>query len=118
MGTPAWPGHQTWFGPGNALSALCADPQMQLQPSSMDSDVHGYWLNRWLASAPQETIGLTHGELAALMGNGTLAAPIEATYPVADYREAIDHASRNDRYGKVLFTVGQATFRARAAATT
>ena len=38
MGTPARPGHQTWLGPGNALSALCADPQMQLQPSSMDSD--------------------------------------------------------------------------------
>ena len=38
------------------------------------------------------------------MGNGTLAAPVEATYALADYREAIGHAARNDRHGKVLFT--------------
>jgi NADPH:quinone reductase-like Zn-dependent oxidoreductase len=66
--------------------------------------VHGYWLNRWLASTPQETIGRTYRELAALIGNGTLDSPIEATYALADYREAIGHASRNDRHGKVLFT--------------
>ncbi|HVD06287.1 MAG TPA: hypothetical protein VNB89_09725 [Gemmatimonadaceae bacterium] len=38
------------------------------------------------------------------MRNGTLAAPVEATYALADYREAIGHAARNDRHGKVLFT--------------
>ena len=66
--------------------------------------VHGYWLNRWLSSAPQETIVRIYGELAALVDNGTLAAPVEATYTLADYREAIGHAARNDRHGKVLFT--------------
>jgi hypothetical protein len=38
------------------------------------------------------------------VGNGTLAAPIEATYALADYREAIGHAAQSDRHGKVLFT--------------
>jgi NADPH:quinone reductase-like Zn-dependent oxidoreductase len=66
--------------------------------------VHGYWLNRWLDSTPQETIVRTYRDLAALVGNGTLAAPVEATYALGDYREAIGHAARNDRHGKVLFT--------------
>jgi NADPH:quinone reductase-like Zn-dependent oxidoreductase len=66
--------------------------------------VHGYWLNRWLHSTPQETIVRTYCELADLVQSGTLAAPVEATYALADYREAIGHAARNDRHGKVLFT--------------
>src|SRR4029077_1270566 len=67
--------------------------------------VHGYWLNRGLASTPQETIVRTYRELAALVANGTLATPVEATYALADYREAIGHAAQNDRHGKVLFAV-------------
>jgi len=66
--------------------------------------VHGYWLNRWLDITPQETIVRTYRELADLVRNGILAAPVEATYALADYREAIGHAARNDRRGKVLFT--------------
>jgi len=66
--------------------------------------VHGYWLNRWLDSTPQETIVRTYRDPATLAGNGTLAAPVEATYALADYREAIGHAAQNDRHGKVLFT--------------
>jgi hypothetical protein len=31
---------------------------------------------------------------------------VEATYALADYREAIAHAARNDRSGKVLFAFG------------
>src|SRR5579864_5683627 len=67
--------------------------------------VHGYWLNRWLANTPQETIVRTYRDLAVLVGNGTLAAPVDATYTLTDYREAIGHAAQNDRHGKVLFTV-------------
>jgi NADPH:quinone reductase-like Zn-dependent oxidoreductase len=70
--------------------------------------VHGYWVNRWLNSTPQETVARTYRELAGLVGNGTLAAPVEATYALADYREAIGHAAQNDRHGKVLFTFQRA----------
>jgi NADPH:quinone reductase-like Zn-dependent oxidoreductase len=67
--------------------------------------VHGYWLNRWLDSTPPETVARTYRELAALVADGTLTAPIEATYPLADHREAIGHAARNERQGKVLFVL-------------
>ncbi|MHB8693065.1 MAG: zinc-dependent alcohol dehydrogenase family protein [Solirubrobacteraceae bacterium] len=66
--------------------------------------VHGYWLNLWLQRTPKETISQTYRELAALVVDGTLAAPVEAAYPLSDYREAIGHAARTDRHGKVLFT--------------
>ena len=68
--------------------------------------VHGYWLNRWLQRTPRDTVAETYRKLAALVADGTLAAPIEATYALADYREAIAHAAGNDRHGKVLFALG------------
>ena len=67
--------------------------------------VHGYWLNLWLERTPRDTVAQTYQELAALVDDGTLAAPIEATYALADYREAIAHAARNDRNGKVVFAL-------------
>ena len=67
--------------------------------------VHGYWLNLWLQRTPRDTVAQTYHELATLVADGTLTAPIEATYALADYREAIAHAARNDRNGKVLFAL-------------
>jgi NADPH:quinone reductase-like Zn-dependent oxidoreductase len=68
--------------------------------------VHGYWLNLWLDRTPQETVAQTYRELAALVADGTLAAPVEATYVLSDHREAIGRAAQNDRNGKVLFAFG------------
>jgi NADPH:quinone reductase-like Zn-dependent oxidoreductase len=67
--------------------------------------VHGYWLNRWLQRTPQDTVARTYHEVASLVADGTLATPIEATYALADYREAMAHAARSDRNGKVLFAL-------------
>jgi NADPH:quinone reductase-like Zn-dependent oxidoreductase len=67
--------------------------------------VHGYWLNLWLASTPREIVAQTYRELGALVADGTLASPVEATYGLDEYREAIAHAAANDRSGKVLFAV-------------
>ena len=67
--------------------------------------VHGYWLNLWLQRTPREAVAQIYGELATLVADGTLAAPIEATYALAEYREAIAHAARSDRDGKVLFAL-------------
>jgi len=68
--------------------------------------VHGFWLNLWLESTPRETVAHTYRELAALVADGTLAAPVEATYALSDYREAIAQAAGNERKGKVLFAQG------------
>jgi NADPH:quinone reductase-like Zn-dependent oxidoreductase len=64
--------------------------------------VYGYWVNRWLQGTPRDTVAQTYNELATLVADGTLAAPIEATYALAEYRDAIASAARSDRHGKVL----------------
>ena len=68
--------------------------------------VHGFWVNLWLQRTPPDTVAQTYHELATLVGDGTLSAPVEATYALADHREAIAHAARTDRNGKVLFALG------------
>jgi NADPH:quinone reductase-like Zn-dependent oxidoreductase len=68
--------------------------------------VHGYWLNRWLQRTPRDTVARSYQELASLVADGTLAAPVAATYALADYHAAIAHAARSDRHGKVLFAPG------------
>jgi len=67
--------------------------------------VHGYWVNLWLQRTPRETVAQIYQRLATLVADGTLAASVEATYALADYREAIAHAARADRSGKVLFAL-------------
>jgi NADPH:quinone reductase-like Zn-dependent oxidoreductase len=69
-------------------------------------NVHGYWLNLWLRDTPPNTVAQIYRELAVLVADGTLSAPVEATYKLANYREAIAHAARSDRSGKVVFAIG------------
>ncbi|MCW3064759.1 MAG: trans-2-enoyl-CoA reductase [Solirubrobacterales bacterium] len=59
-----------------------------------------------MQSTPRESVAETFREIAGLVADGTLAAPVEATYALSDHRAAIAHATRNDRNGKVLFRFG------------
>ena len=68
--------------------------------------VHGFWVHRWLQRTPRDTVAQIYRELATLVADGTLSAPVEATYALTDYREAIASATRSDRSGKVLFALG------------
>src|SRR4029077_6811571 len=54
--------------------------------------IHGYWLNLWLQRTPRDTVARIYDELATLVDDGTIAAPVEATFALADYSEAIAHA--------------------------
>jgi NADPH:quinone reductase-like Zn-dependent oxidoreductase len=64
----------------------------------------GWWLVTWLRTAPREEIEATYAELAALVAKGEISSPVEATYPLSAYREAIAHAAAPGRSGKILFT--------------
>ena len=97
--------------PGGHIVSYTARDRQSMSVSILDLifrglSVHGYWLNLWLASTPRETVAETYRELGALVADGTLASPVEATYGLDDYREAIAHAADNDRSGKVLFALG------------
>jgi len=44
-----------------------------------------------------------YGELAELVAQGAMRAGVEATYPLEQYQEALRHAQKNARSGKVRF---------------
>jgi NADPH:quinone reductase-like Zn-dependent oxidoreductase len=67
-------------------------------------DLKGWWLVNWLRDAPRAEIEATYNELATLVAKGEISSTVEATYPLAKYREALAHAATPGRSGKVVFT--------------
>jgi NADPH:quinone reductase-like Zn-dependent oxidoreductase len=63
----------------------------------------GFWLLTWLSRAPRSEIVDAYRYLGALVADGSLSVPIEATYRLDDYRQALEHAEAGKRGGKVLF---------------
>jgi NADPH:quinone reductase-like Zn-dependent oxidoreductase len=64
----------------------------------------GYWLVHWFRDTPADEIGRTYAELAGLLADGTVRVPVLARYPLSRAREAIAHAARDARGGKILLT--------------
>jgi trans-2-enoyl-CoA reductase len=64
--------------------------------------LEGYWLATWFGKHPRSEIGRVYGELARMIADGTIAVPVEARYPLSRVREALEHAAREGRGGKVL----------------
>jgi NADPH:quinone reductase-like Zn-dependent oxidoreductase len=65
--------------------------------------VRAFWQKRWLDTTPREEIAASYARLADLVADGTLRAPVAATYPLERYEDALAHATSADRAGKVLF---------------
>jgi len=68
-----------------------------------DLQVRGFWQKHWLDATPRAEVAAAYARLAALVADGSLNAPVEATYPLERYQEAMSHATRPGRAGKVLF---------------
>ena len=69
-----------------------------------DLRTHGMFVVNWVRDAPREELEAVYAELSGLVEDGVLSAAVEATYPIEQYQEAIAHARRTGRGGKVLFT--------------
>ncbi len=64
----------------------------------------GFWLAPMIGRLPRAEIEAMYGKLAAYMADGTIAAPIEASYGLDDIGDAFAHAARERRAGKILLT--------------
>ncbi len=64
--------------------------------------LRGFWFSRWQKSASTEAIRALYLELVEMVQQGRHRIPVEATYPLARFREALAHASREGRGGKVV----------------
>lgn len=98
------------LGPGGTLVTYGA---MARQPLKVPNGflifkaltLRGYWLTRWLDTAPAEEIHAVYTELAALTAAGHLRQPVAAVYPLAELKAAVTHGGQNARGGKVLLAL-------------
>jgi NADPH:quinone reductase-like Zn-dependent oxidoreductase len=67
--------------------------------------VRGFWLTTWLAQVAKPVRAQAAQEILAALASGTLQIQVEATYPLAQAREAVAHAERPGRHGKVLIVM-------------
>jgi len=73
-----------------------------------DVRLRGFWLRKWFADTPPAQIAALYRELAAKVADGALAVEVEAVYPIRRIKEAVAHAARGGRSGKVLVSFAAA----------
>ncbi|HEX2216930.1 MAG TPA: zinc-dependent alcohol dehydrogenase family protein [Xanthobacteraceae bacterium] len=68
--------------------------------------IRGFWLSAWFANSSAAERKRVYERLTALIADGTIRVPIEATYPLARVKEALAHAAR-PRSGKILLVMNE-----------
>lgn len=84
--------------------ALSGEPCV-LSPRELvfrDITLKGFWLARWFRTTPMAQQRALLGELAGLIASGQLSTPIQATYDVAQIKDAVAAAATGNRQGKIL----------------
>lgn len=80
------------------------------QPNELDAHdlvfrdirLQGFWLFDWYRTAPRDKMRDLHAFLEAKLAEGLLRTDVDARYPIDQIKEAIAHAARNGRNGKIL----------------
>ena len=68
-----------------------------------DIRVRGLWVTRWVENAPAVEIAAVYQDLASRVAAGKLLQPVDATFPLGSWREALARVDAPARSGKVLF---------------
>jgi len=64
--------------------------------------LEGFWLAKWFARNSPAEIARVFTQLAGMLADGSIAVPVEATYPLSRVHDALRHAAREGRDGKIL----------------
>jgi mitochondrial enoyl-[acyl-carrier protein] reductase / trans-2-enoyl-CoA reductase len=62
----------------------------------------GFILGRGLAKRSPQQVRALYADLGKRLRDGTLRAPVDSTYPIEEIRQALIHAQRAGRHGKIL----------------
>lgn len=65
--------------------------------------LHGLWITEDLKELPKSTIESSYQQLAEWIRQGKLIQPIEAVYPLKEYKDALEHHLQAHKNGKILF---------------
>jgi NADPH:quinone reductase-like Zn-dependent oxidoreductase len=66
----------------------------------------GFWLRRWIVETPRDEVAALYRTLAEKLGDDGLAVDVEEVYPLSRLKEAVAHAARGGRSGKILVSCG------------
>lgn len=67
-----------------------------------DLRVSGFWVSRWMRQASGERVEALFQNLISWAAAGRISVPVAAVYPLSGVSEAVGHAMRGGRGGKVL----------------
>jgi trans-2-enoyl-CoA reductase len=84
---------------------------MRLQPLTLPNgllifkNLHftGFWINKWYEAASATDRSTAFDGIFELALRGLLRSPIERTYPLRDFKEAVARAGEGERAGKIVF---------------
>ena len=62
----------------------------------------GFMLGRFLSRRTPEKIREIYADIAAKVMAGKLTAPVDTVYPIEKIKEALEHADKGGRNGKIL----------------
>lgn len=71
-----------------------------------DINVRGFWLSEWYGTAAPDDMRRLHTFLGQKLGEGLIRSEVEARYPLTRVKEAVAHARRGGRNGKIILTGG------------
>ncbi|MEC7838777.1 MAG: 2-enoyl thioester reductase domain-containing protein [Chlamydiota bacterium] len=69
-----------------------------------DITVKGFWRSEWIRTSSPDQLKNIYGKIASLAEDGAFVVPIAEIYPFEKASEAIVHAQKDKRGGKVLLT--------------
>lgn len=84
---------------------LLSSPDCTVPASELvfrDLTLRGYWFTPWFEHASNADRAALYAELGQYVVDGTICVAIEACYPLERVRDALAHAARPDRSGKVV----------------
>ena len=64
----------------------------------------GFWISAWYKHASEEQTRDMFAAIFPLLSSGQLSVPVAATYPLDDFKQALQHAATDKRPGKILFS--------------
>ena len=85
---------------GLLSSPDCAVPASELV--FRDLTLRGYWFTPWFEHASNADRAALYAKLGQYVVDGTICVAIEACYPLERVRDALAHAARPDRSGKIV----------------
>jgi len=69
-----------------------------------DLSLRGFWWDKWQRTHTPEEVRAVFEKIFTLISDGVLKAPVDAVFPIAEIKTALERAAQNSRAGKVLIS--------------